>query len=117
MAGFSVDKTKETERGGFAMKKVEDQGSENHEETDPLPDYLEMRREGDSYVFSYLEDQGREQVFEVIFHDSEIDVELSDEEFTRSDYEQFLEYAGRALEDSGELENAYTLLEQVDNYA
>lgn len=86
-----------------------------YEAEDVLPDYLELRSDEDGFSFYYSQDNEFEKVVEVGNEPSEL--ELFGEGFVNADYDLFLEDAGKALHEFEELENPYTLLEQVNNYA
>lgn len=86
-----------------------------YEAEDVLPDYLELKSDEETFSFYYCEEEEVEKVIEVR-RDKPV-VELFGEGFVNADYDLFVEEVEKALHEFGELENPYTLLEQVNNYA
>lgn len=118
MAGFGMDKRTSSSRGGFGMSKTEgNEESEGELESglESLPGYLEMDPGEEVFTFYYQDEEDREEVLEVDVDDQEVELKGSD--FTNADYEIFIEHAEKALEERDELDNSYTLLEQVNHYA
>jgi len=72
--------------------------------------------EGSAIVFEYQGENCSELGLSVgIFGEPRL--ELERDHFSDGDYQIFTEYAEKSLEEFGELEKPYTLLEQVDDYA
>lgn len=116
MAGFGMDKDYSSRRGGFGMSKSARNNSfEDCSEEDILPGYMEFDSKGKVFDFYY---SGVEEIEKVLEVDAEKPkVKLEGEDFSDADYEIFIERAEKALHELGELENPYTLLEQVNDYA
>ena len=118
MSGFGMRKKtgQETSSGGFGMTKSNEKDSIDSADNFSLPSYLEMRNEGEEFDLFYTAEGELESVAEIYLED-DVEINLTGSGFTSADYDNFLERAGLALEEEGELENPYTLLEQVDDYA
>jgi hypothetical protein len=116
MAGFGMDKSVSSSRGGFGMSKSTHRESGRFDpEIEDLPEYLQIESEDSGFVFYYSEGEEIERVLEVDTEKPE--VMLEGEDFSDADYELFIQDAEKVLYELEELENPYTLLEHVSNYA
>jgi hypothetical protein len=115
MAGFGMEKDNSSRGGGFGMPKSDQNDSFENYSGDILPEYMELDPKGGVFDFYYKGTEEMEKILEVDTEKSR--VKLEGRGFSDTDYEIFIERAEKALEELGELENPYTLLEQVNNYA
>lgn len=107
-----MDKSSDDPRGGFGMRKHPDDRGSRGPALEDINSYLDLEKGSETYHLLYAGGAVKEEVAEVSITDR-VRVELSGEGSNDSDYQLFLEEAGFYLEEQGEIENPYRLLDEV----